>query len=52
MITKLETANRVLSQNVTKSSILEFFNSSDLEEGQNVTITYLRDGNEYKTDIE
>lgn len=51
-ITKIETANKVLSQNVTKSSILEFFNSSDLEEGQNVTITYLRDGNEYKTDIE
>ncbi len=51
-ITKIETANKVLSQNVTKSSILEFFNSSDLEEGQNVTITYLCDGNEYKTDIE
>ena len=33
-ITKIETANKVLSQNVTKSSILEFFNSSDLEEGQ------------------
>lgn len=51
-IIKIESSKRILQTNVTKQSIIEFFNSEQLKEGQNVTITYLRDGLEYSTEIE
>ena len=52
IITKLETKNKILSENVSKSAILAFFNSVELEEGQDVNITYLREDKEYQTTIE
>ena len=39
-ILKLEAGNKVLNQNVTKSTILEFFNSEELKEGQDIKVTY------------
>lgn len=53
-IKKLEADNLTLTQNVTKSSILEFFNSEELKEGQDVKITYIAaaDSKEYTTTIE
>ncbi len=42
LITKIETSNKVLDTNVTKQSIMDFFNSKELEEGQKVVITYDR----------
>ena len=39
-ILKLEAGSKVLNQNVTKSTILEFFNSEELKEGQDIKVTY------------
>lgn len=54
LITKIEAEKITLSENVTKSSILEFFNSKELEEGQEIKITYISaaDKQEHTTKIE
>ncbi len=52
IITKIEAKDKLLATNVTKQSIIDFFNSEELKEGQNVTITYLRDGKEQICEIE
>ena len=47
---KIEAGQKILDTNITKSSILAFFNSPELEEGQDVKITYERldENNELK----
>ncbi len=49
-IIKIEAGQKILDTNITKSSILAFFNSPELEEGQDVKITYERldENNELK----
>ena len=42
IITKIEAGNKILATDVTKQSIINFFNSKELEEGQTVKITYDR----------
>ena len=42
IITKIEAGNKILATDVTKQSIIDFFNSEELKEGQMVKITYDR----------
>ena len=53
LITKIEAGNKILATDVTKQSIINFFNSKELEEGQTVKITYDRgDEKGLQTEIE
>lgn len=42
IITKLETEKLILADGVTKQSIINFFNSEELKEGQTIKVTYDR----------
>lgn len=54
LITKLEAESGKVENNVTKSSILQFFNSEELKEGQSVKIHYVsaETGQNLETSIE
>lgn len=51
-IIKIEAKDIILENNVTKQSVINFFNNELLDEGQTITITVLRDGQEHKTEID
>lgn len=54
IITKIEADDIILATNVTKQSIINFFNQEELKEGQEIKIYYTRDGveGEQSVDIE